>query len=220
MHTVSPPIQLCQNILKSVVAEGHEATRRLSQSLCPDSPDSWPLPPRGAKSCLVLPAGGRPGPLRRGPPGCSGGVTAGAGHRRSFAGHRLRSANPLPAAGDGPGHRSQVLKSCLNCFDDARARRRAAPTARHGAVPPPRVDGSRGRTARSPRLGTAAASVLDPAAARGRPVTPPGDTAPAPSSARALSREPLSGQAPTRGALGRCPAGAFLPANTDLFQRV
>lgn len=141
-----------------------------------------------------------------------------AGHRRSFAGHRLCSANSLPAAGDGPGHRSQERE------DDARARRRAAPTARHGAVPPPRVDGSRGRTARSPCLGTAAVPVLrrrlDPAAARGRPVTPPGDTAPAPSSARALSREPLSGPAPTRGALGRCPAGAFLPANTDLFQRL
>lgn len=105
-----------------------------------------------------------------------------AGHRRSFAGHRLCSANSLPAAGDGPGHRSQERE------DDARARRRAAPTARHGAVPPPRVDGSRGRTARSPCLGTAAVPVLrrrlDPAAARGRPVTPPQRPAPpAPSAA-------------------------------------
>lgn len=137
-----------------------------------------------------------------------------AGHRRSFAGHRLCSANSLPAAGDGPGHRSQERE------DDARARRRAAPTARHGAVPPPRVDGSRGRTARSPCLGTAAVPVLrrrlDPAAARGRPVTPPQRPAPpAPSAAN-----PSVGPAPTRGALGRCPAGAFLPANTDLFQRL
>nr|XP_047908564.1 zinc finger CCCH domain-containing protein 18-like [Anser cygnoides] len=74
-----------------------------------------------------------------------------AGHRRSFAGHRLRSANPLPAVGDGPGHGSQERE------DDARVLRRAAPTARDGAVPPPRIDGSRGRTARSPRISAAAA---------------------------------------------------------------
>lgn len=102
VHTVSPPIQLCQNILKSVVAEGHEATRRLSQSLCPDSPDSWPLPPRGAKSCLVLPAGGRPGPLRRGPPGCSGGVT-----RRGRAPPFLRGS-PAPQRKPAPGRRRRA----------------------------------------------------------------------------------------------------------------
>lgn len=120
-----------------------------------------------------------------------------AGHRRSFAGHRLRSANPLPAVGDGPGHGSQERE------DDARVLRRAAPTARDGAVPPPRIDGSRGRTARSPRISAAAASVLrprlDPAAARGRPARPPGGAAPAPSSARALGRGPISSQAPARG---------------------